>query len=107
MSSSLSSVNLSVLGFALNQWLDGSAQLRRSLILFPLDLGNGTYDDEPTTSTREHSSSSDNEGQARLIDRVTQWFTKPAKDLDETEKAILGVLDLSVRAALTSLMLDR
>ncbi|KAL5525041.1 hypothetical protein ACEPAF_8910 [Sanghuangporus sanghuang] len=105
MSSSLSSVNLSVLGFALNSWLDGSAQLRRSLILFPLDLGNTSHDDEPPSPSQQHSSSSgDDEAPARLIDRCMRWFSKPAKDLDEVEKAILGVLDLSSSVILLKLL---
>ncbi|KAL5498155.1 hypothetical protein ACEPAH_2285 [Sanghuangporus vaninii] len=104
MSSSLSSVNLSVLGFALNSWLDGSAQLRRSLILFPLDLGNTSHDDEPPSPSQQHSSSSGDEAPARLIDRCMRWFSKPAKDLDEVEKAILGVLDLSSSVILLKLL---
>ena len=93
----MSSLNLSVLSFALSSWLDGSAQLRRSLILFPLDLGNVLHDDEPSSSTHEDGGPSEESHQSRLVDRCIQWLTKPAKDLNEAEKAILGALDVSVR----------
>ena len=94
MSGTLSSINLSVLSFALSSWLDGSAQLRRSLILFPL----GTQDAHDVNDRSNSTSSTDSRNdQENLSSRCWKWFTRPVKELDEAEKALVGALDVSVR----------
>ncbi|THG93609.1 hypothetical protein EW145_g8332, partial [Phellinidium pouzarii] len=90
----MSSVNLSILSFALSSWLDGSAQLRRSLILFPLEFGSVHHDSEPPSSSQAAASSGELE-QLSLVDSLLQWLTRPAKDMNEAGKAVLGALDIS------------
>ncbi|EJD04726.1 uncharacterized protein FOMMEDRAFT_153804 [Fomitiporia mediterranea MF3/22] len=110
MSSPVSSVNLSVLSLALSSWLDGSAQLRRSLILFPLELGIAPSHDSNSSSSPALASQDDSDPPRRetepirLVDRCLQWFTKPARDLDEVEKVIVGALDLSSSVLLLKLL---
>ncbi|KAH8115074.1 hypothetical protein DFH11DRAFT_1507978 [Phellopilus nigrolimitatus] len=101
MPNPMSSVNLSILSFALSSWLDGSAQLRRSLILFPLELGHVRHDDDSPPNSSQAEADSPETG---LIGRCLQWLTRPAKDLDEVEKAVLGALDISSSMLLLRLL---
>ncbi|KAI5117271.1 hypothetical protein M0805_001001 [Coniferiporia weirii] len=103
MASPMSSVNLSILSFALSSWLDGSAQLRRSLILFPLELGGATSvhpNGEPPSPPQPDAGAAQN----RFVDKLLQWLVKPARDMDEAEKALLGALDVSSSILLLRLL---
>ena len=99
----MSSVDLSVLTFALSSWLDGSAQLRRSLIFLPLGIGGHREQGVPPASPRRAQSTGIGSGRAnggpsrgRLADWCAWWLQKPDRDLDETEKSLMGMFDVSV-----------
>lgn len=100
----MSSVDLSVLTFALSSWLDGSAQLRRSLIFLPLGIGGHHEAVSASNSARRGhagvngATGRDNRtfSRGRLVDWFASWLQRPERDLDETEKSLMGVLDVSV-----------
>ena len=87
----IASANLSFLSFALNTWLDGSAQLRRSLILFP-------FGGQASTRVADLRAEEERErDQPRFRQRLLRWFLKSPRDLNESERLVLGALDVSVR----------
>ena len=87
----IASANLSILSFALNAWLDGSAQLRRSLILFPFG-GQASASDAGPGVEEERG-----RDQPRIGQRLLRWILKSPRDLNESERLVLGALDVSVR----------
>lgn len=89
----MSSTTLSVLSFALTSWLEGSSQLRTSLVN-PSAL---TLRHDDTLSINPTLPAETNHA-PHPLHRLIRWFGKPQRDLDEVEKTVLGILDVSVRS---------
>ena len=88
----VSSTSLSILSFALNSWLDGSSQLRRSLVLFPLRDQNSQSDTRlEVGGEREREAA-----RIPLGRRLLKWLMQPSRELSEVERLVLGTLDVSV-----------
>ncbi|TDL27167.1 hypothetical protein BD410DRAFT_836230 [Rickenella mellea] len=94
---SMSSTTLSVLGFALNSWLEGSAQLRNTLISNALGFNRRPDSvSRPSISSSAPSNPNNRQvGEVPLSYRLTRWLRKPERDLDEFEKTAMGLIDVT------------
>lgn len=97
----ISSLNLSFLSFALSSWLDGSTQIRRSLALLPLEhSGSDVLTADVRAATQASTSSAASTSmRERLFRYAHMILRKPNEELSETGKAVVGLLDVSVRTS--------
>lgn len=76
---------LGLLTAALSAWVEGSTQLRNVVLLLIADI--------PVTTSSWPDQPHSNDWRANFL----HWLTRPARELDYGEKAVIAGLDLTVR----------
>lgn len=92
------SLRVALLAFALSSWFEGYAQLRHSVTAAALfDSRLFTLTISLDESETDFGGSNDDDPESARKSAFWRWLTRRGRRIDDTERGIMGTLDVLVR----------